>query len=152
MTKKLVLLVCLIAPLAYAGAQKYQFEYQEKEQKEIENTIFKKHYLGEDIAIKMQLMKEEYTYQIKDEISLTESTAIEKASIYNSVNKVNKYLKKSVKKGQISEEEAKEILDRILDVVINIRYQETAELEEELWSIKDPVAVTSLFDEEIAMQ
>ena len=151
MTRKIVLIACLVAPMAFVSAQKYQFEYQEKEQKEIESTIFKKHYLGEEIAIKMQLMKEEYTYQIKDEIALTESTEIEKASIYNSVNKVSKYLKKGIKKGEISEEEAKETLDKMLDVVINIRYQETAELEEELWGLKDPVALASFFDTEVSL-
>ena len=151
MTRKIVLIACMVAPMAFVSAQKYQFEYQEKEQQEIESTIFKKHYLGEEIAIKMQLMKEEYTYQIKDEIALTESTEIEKASIYKSVNKVSKYLKKGIKKGEISEAEAKETLAKILDVAINIRYQETAELEEELWSLKDPVAVASFFDTEVAL-
>ena len=151
MTRKIVLIACMVAPMAFVSAQKYQFEYQEKEQQEIESTIFKKHYLGEEIAIKMQLMKEEYTYQIKDEIALTESTEIEKASIYNSVNKVSKYLKKGIKKGEISEEEAKETLDKMLDVVINIRYQETAELEEELWGLKDPVALASFFDTEVSL-
>lgn len=151
MTRKTALIICLIAPLAYLNAQKYQFQYQEKEQGEIESISFKDHFLGEEIAIKMQLMKENYTYRVMDEITRVESTEIEKASIYYSVNKLNKYLKKGIKKGEIEKEQAKELLENVLTVAINIRYQETAELEKELWGLKDPKVIATLYDREIVL-
>ena len=132
------------------SAQKYEFEYQEKEQAEPDGTVTR-HFLGDQIATKMFLLRKSYTYSVRDEISRVDKTEIEKPSIYYSVNKVNKYVKKSIKKGQMTEGQAKETLTKVLDVAINIRYQETEELEKELWSTKDPVAIASIFNESIVM-
>lgn len=151
MKRQTVIVICLIMPVAFLSAQKYHFEYLEKEQTEIESNTYKEHFLGKDVAIKMQLMKEEYTYQEYNSYSRMETTAVEKSSIYNSVNKVNKYLKKGIKKGDISEPEAKEMLEKVLMVAINIRYQETSELEKELFSVKDPLAIATLYSEEIIL-
>jgi len=151
MKAKVVLFMGLIVAGFITCAQKYQFEYQEKEQKEVESVFTKKHFLGEDIAFKMQLLRENYIYKATDAINNTESTYIEKSSIYNSVNKVSKHLKKRVKSGHISREEAAKTMGSVLKVAINIRYQDTESLEKELWSLKDPTVLTNLFTEGIAL-
>jgi len=151
MKAKIVLFLSLISLGFISGAQKYQFEYQEKEQKEVEAVFTKKHFLGEDIALKMQLFRENYIYKAADIITNSESTYIEKSSIYNSVYKVSKYLKKRVKSGDISKEEASKTMDSVLTVAINIRHQDTESLEKELWSLKDPTVLTNLFTEGIAL-
>ena len=152
MNGKNLLIVCflLFGTITSISAQKYEFEYQEKEQAEPDGTVTR-HFLGDQIATKMFLLRKSYTYSVRDEISRVDKTEIEKPSIYYSVNKVNKYVKKSIKKGQMTEGQAKETLTKVLDVAINIRYQETEELEKELWSTKDPVAIASIFNESIVM-
>lgn len=149
--RKLLVVAILTVPFTYLNAQKYQFEYREKEQEPIQGISYKKHFLGDEIAQKIQLVKEAYTYSLENEITRVSSTAVEKPSIYYSVNKVNKYIKKSLKNGSMTKEDAIQVLDNMLNVVINIRYQETEELEQELWSVKDPVTITSLYNEGIAM-
>ena len=146
-----MLMILLFAvPVTFISAQKYEFEYQFKEQEDPLGSV-DKHFLGNQIATKMSLLKENYTYTVQSEISQASSTEVEKPAIYNSVYKVNKYVKKSMKKGLMTEEQAKTTMDKVLDVAINIRYQETDELEQELWKAKDPVVIASLFQEEIVL-
>ncbi len=148
--KSLLIVILTGLPIAFVSAQKYEFEYREKEQEQPEGTV-SRHFLGEQIATKMYLLKRNYTSSVMDEITRVESTQIEKPSIYYSVNKVNKYIKKSLKKGVITETQAMETLNKVLDIALNIRYQQTNELEQELWGVKDPEAIASLFQEDIIM-
>ena len=99
----------------------------------------------------MQLLRETYTYKSESVITNVTTTEIEKPSIYYSVNKINKYLKKEVKKGGISEDEAKDILMKALIVTLNIRHQNTEKLEKELWSLKDPKEITNLYTKRISL-
>ena len=145
----------LIGVLLFVGAlsskaqSDYQFEYQEKELTEVTSPFVKKHFLGEQIAVQLQLLRETYTYKDDGVISNTETTVVEKPSIYHSVAKVNKYLKKEVKKGILSTDEAEETLSQVLKVTLNIRYQDTEKLEEELWSLKNPQEITKLYTSRI---
>lgn len=135
-----------------AKAQTYVFTYDERELVEIQSTVaLSKHPLGDEYAYKLQLLKETYTYEVPDEIHHTKQTIIEKPSIYFSVKKANKHLTKSVKKGRIEEEEATKKLTEILDKALNIRYQDTEQLEAKLWKVKDPEAITALYTEEISL-
>ena len=101
--KKLLLVIGVIA-FGFAGySQDYTFRYDMQEMEEVVNTQeIKPHFLGNEIATRLQLLKESYTYKEPNEISGTENAVIEKPSIYNAVRKVNRYLKKAVKKGDIS--------------------------------------------------
>lgn len=132
-------------------AQTYKFYYSAKEQAEVQASIIKQHNLGEEIAKKMQLLKESYTYKEYNPVSRFEDTVIEKTPIYNSVKKISKYLSKSVKKGNIELEEAQSQLNKILDVALNIRHQNTTALEEELWATKGTDQIASIFVDKIVM-
>ncbi|MEM9341077.1 MAG: hypothetical protein AAGA66_20255 [Bacteroidota bacterium] len=129
----------------------YSFDYQEKELSEVSDAFVKKHFLGENVAQQMQLLRESYTYKVEDEISKVVNTVIEKPSIYNSVNKMNKYLKKKVKSKEITLEEAEKTLSKVLMITLNIRHQDTADLEEELWELKDPTQLNDLYTNRIAL-
>ena len=134
------------------NAQTYVFSYNEVEREKIQSLDeLAIHPFGEEFAYKLQLLKEQYTYQEYLSISNTYNTIIEKPSIYQSVRKVNKHLIKSVKKSKMSKEEAIAQLTEIMDKALNIRYQDTEELEEALWKIKDPVAIEELYTKEVSM-
>jgi hypothetical protein len=148
-----VTLTLLVMAVAYFGhaQQSYSFEYQKKEQSDLQGPYVKSHYLGDEIAVQMQLLRESYTYRTETMMTNVQTASIEKPSIYYSVNKLNKHLKKEIKKGNISEQDAKEILGNALKIAINIRYQDTTELEKELWSTKDPVEITELYNDRIEL-
>ncbi|MGD1842208.1 MAG: hypothetical protein ACFB0B_15120 [Thermonemataceae bacterium] len=62
------------------------------------------------------------------------------------MKKLNKFYKKDIKKGAMSEEEAREKLNKSLDIAVSIRYQDTSEFESELKGVKERAAIESLFE------
>lgn len=134
-------------------SQEFVFRYEMKEMDDVLSAAdIKDHFLGEDVSRKMQLLKESYTYFITDEVSNTERRQVEKPAIYNSVNKVSRYLKKQVKKGGVTKADATQKFDAMLNAALNIRYADTAELEDVLWEIKDPKRVMDLFVDNITLE
>ena len=74
------------------------------------------HFLGEPIETKWNTFLKNYTQVSEQSIGFA-STNVQfvKPVIYNAVQKVNKYLKKSVKKGLVSKDEATTIMNHVLD-------------------------------------
>ena len=150
--KRILTLVIGFVIVGQLSAQNlYRFDYQGSEFNDISANYVKKHFLGSDIANKMQVLKETYTYVTINELNQAETTTIEKPSIFSSVKKADKFVKKQMKSGALTEEEARTVMDKILLVAINIRHQNTEDLEQELWKMKDPKQITSLFVDRIAM-
>lgn len=143
--------ILTLVSLGCYAQDSYYFEYQEKEQTELNFPSTKRHFLGDEIARKMQLLKQSYTYQTETMMTNVLNTSIEKPSIYYSVSKINKYLKKEVKKGGISENDAKSIMENVLNIALNIRYQDTQDFEKELWDIKDPSEITDLYSNRVEL-
>lgn len=117
----------------------FTFRYIQQELKEMETSpeLVDDHELGFDIAKKLQLLRETYTYEEPPTATNpTPRTVVEKPAIYYSVKKIDKHFKKAIKKGEITEDEARKQLDNILNIALNIRYQETAKFEEVLWDLK----------------
>ncbi|MFT4736047.1 MAG: hypothetical protein ACI8QD_000929 [Cyclobacteriaceae bacterium] len=138
-----------------ASAQdKFTFRYTMQELNKIQmQSNLKSHWMGDEIAKKFTLLKESFTSIEMNAVAQTESTVVEKPSIYYSCKKVSKYLKKSVKKGLISEDEAFDQLANVLNIALNIRYQETAQIEEILWDInKNPSQVIAFYKEKIELE
>lgn len=99
----------------------------------------KKHSLGEEIAKKEVLFKERYLKKIEGTpTSPTTKTVIVKPVVYNSINKIDKYLVKSVKKGLIEKEQATEDLNACLNVALVCSSSNTIELEKRLKAAKSP--------------
>jgi polyhydroxyalkanoate synthesis regulator phasin len=138
---------------ASQGQETFTFRYLMEEMDEIQDiNELKKHQLGDEIARKFLLLKESYTYKDWNELQRTESTIIEKPSIYNSCKKVSKHLVKSVKKGEISEDEARDQMNKVLDIALNIRYQETEKMEDLLWDLKKPDQLITFYSEKVKLE
>ncbi len=104
------------------------------------------HPLGDNIARKLYLLKETYTYvELPTPTSPGEKTIITKPSIYNSLQKLNRYYKKQVKDGLMSEEEARIKLNQYLDVAISIFIENTESFEDELRKAKKPDEISEIF-------
>lgn len=146
-----VAIILILVAVISSYAQSYQFYYSAKEQAEVKSPAIKKHRLGDEIAKKMQLLRESYTYKEVNTVTRLEETVIEKSTIFNSVKKISKHLCKGVKKGSIEMKEAQDQLNKVLDIALNIRHQNTHTLESELWAAKEPEAIASIFVDKIVL-
>ncbi len=141
------MLTILLASYFGYGQEIFSFQYQQEEMAEVETeSNIKKHFLGDIIAYKMQLLRESYTYiEPPSATSPAEKIIVEKQPIFFSIKKLDKFLKKQVKSGTMSEEDAKNKLENALNVALNIRYQETDTFEDVLRKAKpnDLIAIYS---------
>ncbi len=104
------------------------------------------HFLGQQIANKFYRMEQTYTYVEKaSPISPSDKIVVQKPVIFYAVQKINKLYKKKLKKGLITEQEAKKELGHILDVAYAIFNQNTEELEDYLRKNKKPEDIQSIF-------
>ncbi len=154
---KLLLTNCLLflGIVAYSQDVSFSFRYQQEELKdmEISEEMLKDHFLGYEIAKKMQLLKESYTYQEPGTATQpVGATVVEKPSIFYSVKKIERHLKKATKKEMIGEDDARAQLNSILDIALNIRYQETEKFEQILWDIKDPEEMATLYSSRVKLE
>jgi hypothetical protein len=110
------------------------FEFKAYPKDSYLNSISKEmageHPLGELIAKKIYLFNEFYT----SEENLfpgnpATKTIIKKPVIYESVKRIERDLKKSVKKGETSVSYASSILNTVLDVALNIQTEDTRDFE-----------------------
>lgn len=135
------------------GQDVFSFAYTEEETVDvITEADIKGHYLGDDIAYKMQLLRESYTYvEPASATSPADKIIVEKQPIFFSIKKMDKFFKKSIKKGEMTREEAKAKLSYAIDVALNIRYQETDELEDLLWKVKDPSEIAKIYSDRVRL-
>jgi hypothetical protein len=93
------------------------------------------HFLGSEIAKKMYLFNDHYSYKvaIAPGNSATK-TVFRKPEIYSSVKKIERFLKKCVKNGDIKSVVAQNEYDKVLNVALNILDENTAKFEERLKS------------------
>ncbi len=99
---------------------------------------YPEHFLGDEIARKYAAIKKVYVRRREVSVGFSNtSVTIVKPLIYNTINKINTYLKKSIKKNSITKEEAKELLTMCLDVVYVAFYEDTDALEDVLKKTKD---------------
>lgn len=147
MKKLLIIVVLMVAAISVKAQQEFTFMYQQEEMAEVESqSDIKKHDFGEDIAYKFQLLKERYTYvEPGSATSPSDKIIIEKQPIFFAIKKLDKHLRKGVKKGGLSKEDATAELENALNIAINIRYQDTQELEDLLWDTKDPEGISTIF-------
>ncbi len=139
-----------VKPAQNAPSVEYQFEFTdygtEEELKNISSEDISKHYLGEDIAKKFHLIQTLYTYQTAiGPGNPGTRTVIQKPLIYSALYKLDKYFKKSLKKGIYSEERASEILNHSLNIAIAAFSQNSEEFESVLKNTKNPEELTKVF-------
>jgi hypothetical protein len=131
-----------------AKEYKFIFRYSVDEESlcSINDEELADHPLGDNIARKLYLLKETYTYiELPTPTSPGEKTIITKPSIYHSLQKLNRYYKKQVKGGDMSEEEAKMKLNQYLDIAISIFIENTESFEDELRKARKPNEISEVF-------
>ncbi|MFW5759121.1 MAG: hypothetical protein ACOCYO_10605 [Bacteroidota bacterium] len=100
-----------------------------KELEEINTAMIRRHQLGEEIAKRLHLFEKLYTYESKSPGALSSRQIIEKPVIYNSINQIEKYFKKQVRKDQIAKANAADDFKSILEKALLLYYEDTKELE-----------------------
>ncbi|MFT6854462.1 MAG: hypothetical protein ACJA0X_000426 [Cyclobacteriaceae bacterium] len=152
--KRIAFLFVLVVSGYFASAQEeFRFRYMESKLDEsgINPAKLRDHFLGDDIAKKVYLLKESYTYlEAASTVTATAArTLIDKPDIYNSLKKLDRYYKKGIRKGRMQEANAKEEYAKILNIALFIRNQQTVEFEERLSNASDDEEVVMLFTEKV---
>jgi len=114
---------------------------------EIENHAF-----GLEISRKNEIFTKRYVS--KESIvpgNPRTKTIIKKPLIYNSVRDIEKYLVKSMEKGEISYESGRDILSKTLDVALNILATDTSDFEKELKTKSDDISKIELFTQRLKL-
>lgn len=113
------------------NTKKFEFyKYNSEDITKEEITTIGNHFLGQEIAYKFHLVEKLYT--LKSPIGPGNpgmKTVIQKPDIYNCIYKINNYLKKQTKKGEILEEQAQMDMNHFLSVAIAVISQNTEEFE-----------------------
>ena len=108
-----------------------EFSVIPQDSKEIANEEdLEDHFLGREVAIKYLKFNNGYTYKAPIAPgNPAMKTMFRKPVVYESVLKVEKYLKKEVKKGDLTTEQAASEFGKVLDVANSTLYLATIELE-----------------------
>ena len=100
-----------------------------------------KHFFGNEIAKKMYLFNDHYSYKVPIAPgNFATKTVFRKPEIYTSVKKIERYLEKSVKKGDLNITVAHNEYDKVLNVALNILDENTDKFEKRLKSADENAA------------
>ena len=132
---KLLLYICIFFLFSNSLFAQFIFDFQSSNLDEsiLDNELYiKKHILGNDIARRVKML--DLTYKWMDPPSSTRvysKIQIEKKIIYFSVKKIisQKYYKEKLKIGDINIEDARKEINKIINIALMIRYQDTDKLE-----------------------
>lgn len=144
----LLALALIVTMISYAqNNAKFEFEDRSYEMEETQVPDFvKSHYLGLEFRRGFYLLDEQYTYEIEPTATdPNPAPEIEKPAIYKGIKKLDKYYKKQLKKGLMSEDQARDELSRILAIGFSIRYQDTETFEQLLWEKRKPDEFIQVF-------
>jgi len=125
----------------------FPFDY---ELKNITKEMTGEHPFGDEIAKKDYLLDQKY----KSEVVLIPGnpqtkTVIQKPILYNAVKRIEKYLKKSVKKGELSIDSATYMYSKVLDVAISIKNADTKAFEDAISSAENEASKIELFTKRV---
>jgi hypothetical protein len=153
----MVLALMLFSVVAFAQGQAeenpYEFADRSYEMEDVEVPgYFTKHWLGPEFTMFTFALRQEYVYMPEvTPINKEPSLVTEKPVIYNAVKKMDRYYKKQIKKGKMTEAMAKENLKKIYGVGYSLRYAETEDLEKLFWKTKKESDLEKLLLETIEM-
>ena len=110
------------------------------------------HILGDQIARKLYLLESKYTYEVEIVPGNPQTkTVIRKPIVYEAVQKIERYLKKSVKKGDMTVESAALEFDKVLDVAFNVLTADTESFEKAITKTGDANSLTNLFTKQVKL-
>jgi hypothetical protein len=133
-----------------SGKKSPVFEFKAYTKDSYLNSITKEmageHPLGELVAKKIYLLNEFYT----SEENLfpgnpATKTVIKKPVIYEAVKRIERDLKKSVKKGETSVSDASSIMNTVLDIALNVQTEDTRDFEKAIESANSTKSKIDLF-------
>jgi len=131
--------------VATATTVKRTFEFVASSQLQsvdnVTDDMVEDHFLGSQIAKKMYLFNKDYSYKVLlSPGSSATKTVFRKPEIYSSVKKIERYLKDRVKKGDLTDNIARNEYDKVLNVALNVFDDNTEKFEERLNSAKGNAA------------
>ncbi|GEM_PF-5739760 len=115
--------------------QKFEFKgyMRDSEIESVPTDMLEEHVLGIEIAKKLYLIDEKFTYtEPVIPGNPRTKTIIRKPVIYTSIKKIDKQLVKKVKHGEMTKEYAAKILNQVLTVSLNMLASDTEAFEQEL--------------------
>jgi hypothetical protein len=116
----------------------------------ISKDMVEAHIFGELVSKKLYLLDSKYTYKVPMVPGNPQMrTIVRKPVIYDAVMKIERYLKKSVKKGEISMETASADFNKVLDVANSICTADTKSFEKEISSTNDVVSLVNLLTKRV---
>jgi hypothetical protein len=139
-----------------AAAELPSFEFRassnDNDLKSISSEMIGEHMLGKLVSEKLYLLESKYTYQVPIVPGNPQTrTIVRKPVIYDAVRKIERHLKKSVKKGEISTETASAEFNKVLDVAFNVLTAETTSFEKAITSTGDVNLLTNLFTKHVTL-
>lgn len=118
----------------------------------VSKDMISEHVLGTRISEKLYLLEAKYTYQVPIVPGNPQTrTMVRKPVIYDAVRKIERNLKKQVKKGEISTEIASGEFNKVLDVAFNVLTAETASFEKAITQTNDVNSLTNLFTKRVTL-
>lgn len=134
-------------PLPVFDFAGYAYEY---ELDKITAEMSGEHVFGNVIAKKVYLLDQKY----KSEVALIPGNpqtkiVIQKPVLYDAVKRIEKHLKKSVKKGEITIDSATYLYNKVLDVALSIRNADTKAFEVAISSAENEAAKIELFTKRV---
>jgi hypothetical protein len=98
------------------------------------------------ISKKFYLFESKYTYEVSPVPGNPQSkTVIRKPVIYNAVIKIDKHLKKQLKKGDITNDNAEFVMDKVLETALCVLTIDTEEFEKSISKTSNSEALSNLF-------
>ncbi|NJK97076.1 MAG: hypothetical protein HC830_09170 [Bacteroidetes bacterium] len=120
------------------------------EVKNIHDDEIEYHDFGVLVAKKMHLLDKTYTYQVAiSPGNPSKKTMIRKPVIYHSVIEVEKYLKKLVRKHDLSVAQATQLYNQVLDIALNTYSVKTDQLEQAVLDLKTTEELLSLYTKSV---
>jgi len=118
----------------------------------VSKDMISEHVLGTLVSEKLYLLEAKYTYQVPIVPGNPQTrTIVRKPVIYDAVIKIERHLKKSVKKGEISTETASTEFNKVLDVAFNVLTAETSSFEKAITQTNDVNSLTNLFTKRVTL-
>lgn len=118
----------------------------------VSKDMISEHVLGTLVAEKLYLLEAKYTYQVPIVPGNPQTrTMVRKPVIYEAVKKIERNLKKQVKKGEISAEVASGEFNKVLDVAFNVLTAETTSFEKAITQTGDVNSLTNLFTKRVTL-
>ena len=132
------------------GAGLPVFEFQvyvnENDYTSISDDLLESHVFGQLVSRKLYILESKYTFQVPAVPGNPQTkTVIRKPVIYEAVKRIEHYLKKSVRKGSITQEAASITFNKVLDVAINAFAADSNNFENTISKTDDLASLINLF-------